>query len=139
MLKRLTTLALAALLLHAFDALPLAAAARPLQKPPPVERVKANVAKRAGEKQRVTVEMQDGSKLKGHIGEAGEDSFTLTDAKSGQATTLNYRDVSKVKGQGMATWKKFAIGGTVAAVGAAAVIAYAITHTDVLGDGPIFQ
>jgi hypothetical protein len=137
MLMRLTPFVVAALFLYI--SAPAAAAVRAGQKAPALEKVKANVAKRAGKKKRVTVELQDGSKLKGYVSQAGEDSFTLTDAKTGQATTLNYRDVSKVRGQGMAAWKKYTIVGLAASVGAAAVIAYAITHSDVLGDGPIFR
>ena len=138
MLKKLTSFVVAALLCHA-AATPVAAAAPAPEGAQSVEKVKAGVAKRAGKKKRVTVEMQDGSKMKGYVSQAGDDSFTLTDAKTGQATTLNYRDVSKVKGQGMASWKKFTIIGVSASVGAAAIIAISIANSDILGDGPIFR
>jgi hypothetical protein len=48
----------------------------------------------------VTVKLQDGSKLKGNISEAKEDSFTLSDSKTGQTRTLAYADVVEVKKQG---------------------------------------
>ncbi|MDQ5846081.1 MAG: hypothetical protein M3539_12400 [Acidobacteriota bacterium] len=49
---------------------------------------------------RVTVKLNDGAKLKGYISAAGEDSFTLTDSKTGQTRTLAYSDVAQVKKPG---------------------------------------
>src|SRR5258708_306779 len=101
MLKKIISLSLAALLFHAFNAMPANAVAQTSQKESCVEKVKADVAKRGvGEKARVTVKLQDGSKLKGYISQAGADSFALTDSKTGQTTTLAYRDVIQVKKQG---------------------------------------
>ncbi len=66
-----------------------------------VEKVKADVAKRGvGREVRVTVKLNDGAKLKGYISAAGEDSFTLTDSKTGQTRTLAYSDVAQVKKPG---------------------------------------
>ena len=100
-MKRLITFSLAALLLHAANAMPIVVVAQASQGDSVVERVKADVAKRGvGKKARVTVKLQDGSKLKGYISQAGEDSFTLTDSKTGQTRTLAYGDVTQVKKQG---------------------------------------
>ena len=101
MLKRLVSLGIAALLLHAADVMPPPSLARTTQGEQKAARVKADVAKRGtGEKARVVVKLQDGSKLKGYVSQAGDDSFTLTDTKSGQTRTLSYSDVAQVKKPG---------------------------------------
>ncbi|HEX5707654.1 MAG TPA: hypothetical protein VFX96_10185 [Pyrinomonadaceae bacterium] len=131
MLKRLLSCGLVALLLHAADSMPILAFARADQRPPPVEKVKADVAKRGtGKKARVKVKLQDGSKLKGYISQAEEDSFTLTDSKTGQTRTLTYREVTEVKKQGgLSLTAKIGIGLGIAAGGLA--LLYAIgCHDD---------
>jgi hypothetical protein len=92
---------LVALLLHAGGAVPGSAVAQTGQGESRVEKVKAAVARRGtGNKARVTVKLQDGSKVKGYISQAGEDSFSLTDSKTGQTRTLAYSDVLQVKKPG---------------------------------------
>ena len=82
--------------------------------------IKADVAKRGtGKNKRVEVKMLDGTKRKGYISQAGEDSFTLTDSNTNQAVSIAYADVAQVKkpgpkGDKIALW---IIGGA-AAVGA---------------------
>jgi len=49
---------------------------------------------------RVEVKMQDGTKFKGSISAAGEDTFTITDAKTGAPRTVAYADVARVKKPG---------------------------------------
>jgi hypothetical protein len=99
MRKKLLSLSLVILLLPAVNAVTILAQKGQVESP--LEKIKANVAKRGvGKKARVTVKLQDGSKLKGYISQAGEESFTLTDSKSGQSKTLAYVDVLQVKGQG---------------------------------------
>lgn len=125
MLKRLLPFSLTVLLLHAADAMPLLAVARASQGGSPVEKVKAAVAKRAGKKSRVTVKLQDGSKHKGYISQAGEDSFTLRDPEAVHTRTLAYAEVAQVKGQGgLSLGAKIGIGLGIA-LGALAVL-YAI-------------
>ena len=51
-------------------------------------------------KTRVEVRMQDGTRLRGSISAAGEDTFTITDSKSGQPRTVAYADVARVKKSG---------------------------------------
>lgn len=90
-----------ALLLYVAGATPLSIVAQTTQDISRVEKIKGDVAKRGmGKKARVKVKLQNGSKLKGYITQADEDSFTLTDSKTKQATTLAYRDVTQVKKQG---------------------------------------
>ncbi len=71
------------------------------------------------EKKRVTVTRRDGTKLKARISEVKEDSFIMTDEKTGAASEVRYDDVAQVKtkGNSLATSTKFLIGaGIVAAV-----------------------
>jgi hypothetical protein len=101
MLKKLLSFSLTALLLQATGAMQISIAAQTNQDISRVEKIKGDVAKRGtGKKARVKVKLQNGSKLKGYITQAGDDSFTLTDSKTKQDTTLAYRDVTQVKKQG---------------------------------------
>ncbi len=112
MLKRTLSFSLVALLLHAANSMPILAFAQTGQRQSPVEKVKAAVAKRGtGKKARVTVKLQDGSKLKGYISQAADDSFTLTDSKTGQTRMLTYGEVTEVKKPGgLSLGAKIAIG-----------------------------
>ena len=68
---------------------------------PSAEKARAAVQKLGVDaKRRVEVRMQDGTKLKGSISAAGEDAFTVTDAKTGAPRTLAYADVARVKESG---------------------------------------
>jgi hypothetical protein len=100
MLKILLSSGLVVLLLQGVNAMPILASAQAGQEKVAVEKVKAEVARRMDKKTRVRVKLQDGSKLKGNISQAGEYSFTLTDPKTGQSRTLAYREVTQVKGAG---------------------------------------
>jgi len=86
-------------------------------------KIKAVVAERGiGANKRVEVKMLDGTKRKGYISQAGEDSFTLIDSKTRQAASITYGDVARVenlasKGDKIALW---IIGG--AGVAAAVVL-----------------
>ena len=46
---------------------------------------------------RVEVKLRDKTKLKGYISAVGQDSFTLTDPRSGASQTVAYTDVSEIK------------------------------------------
>ena len=101
MFKKCFTLGLLVALLHVTNITPGLALGQTREGDRRVEKIKASVAKRGtGEKARVTVELHSGSKLKGHISQAGEDSFTLIEDKSGQTKVLAYSDVDQVKGRG---------------------------------------
>ena len=83
-----------------------------------IDKVKADAAKRTGEK--VVVTLKSGSKMKGIVSNVLTDSFDLLDAKTRQPTTIPFRDVEKVKKEGWSTGAKVALG---AAIGAGVVIA----------------
>ncbi len=62
------------------------------------------------------------------VSAAGEDSFTVADAKTGVATVLPYRQVKKVGGNNLSTGAKVAIGAGIAA--AVIVILWAAADKD---------
>ena len=86
------------------------------------EKIKTNVLKLGtGESTRVKVKLRDQGKLEGYISEAGADTFTVTDRKTGVATTVAYPQVKSVQGNNLSTGAKIAIG-----VGIAAAIIFII-------------
>jgi hypothetical protein len=65
-------------------------------------KAKAEVQKRGlGEQSRVRVSLRDGTEVKGYISKVEENSFEVTDRKSGKVVPISYVDVSKVKGPGL--------------------------------------
>ena len=100
----------------------------------PAEKARAAVQKLGvGPKRRVEVKLQDGTKLKGSISATGEDTFTVTDSKTGAPRTVAYADVAQVKGPGSGlsarTWL------IIGAAAAAAVIVGVTVVEPVLCDG----
>ena len=87
----------------------------------------------ANPKRRVEVRLQDGVKLKGSVSAAGDDTFTLTDSKTGAPRTVAYADVARVKesGGGLSTRTWVIIG---AAAVATAIIGVTVIQP-VLCDG----
>lgn len=76
-----------------------------------VEKVKQGIAKLGtGEAARIEVKLRDKTKVKGYVKEAGADSFTVVDAKSGLATEVAYSNAKQVKGNNLSTGAKIAIG-----------------------------
>jgi hypothetical protein len=86
-----------------------------------------------GPKSRVEVRLRDGAKLSGSISAAGEDTFTITDSKTGAPRTVSYADVARVKkpGGGLSARTWVIIG----AAAAAAVIVGVTVIKPVLCDG----
>ena len=86
------------------------------------EKVKANVLKLGtGESTRVKVKLRDQRKLEGYISDAGAETFTITNRKTGEATTVAYPEVKSVQGNNLSTGAKIAIG-----VGIAAAVIFII-------------
>ena len=71
---------------------------------------------------RVEVKLRDKTKLKGYITAVDQDSFTLTDAKSGTSQTVAYADVSEIKkaSNGWSTKTWLILGG----VGVGAIVTF---------------
>jgi len=81
------------------------------------EKVKASVLKLGtGETAQVKVQLRDKTKLEGYISAADEDGFTVTNSKTGVATSVVYPQVKSVKGNNLSTSAKIAIGIGIAAV-----------------------
>lgn len=99
------------------------------------EKARAAVQKLGVDPQRrVEVKLLDGTKLKGSISAAGDDTFNITDAKSGAPRTVAYADVAQVKksgGGGLSTRGWIII----AAAAATAVIVGVTVVEPVLCDG----
>lgn len=90
------------------------------------QEVKTKVSKLGvGEKARVEVRLRDETKLKGYVSRAGDESFAVTDEKTGAKREVAYAEAAQVKklGGGMSGSTKALIWGGVAAT--AAVVLYA--------------
>jgi hypothetical protein len=95
-----------------------AARAQTGKEPTHVGQARSAVSKvGVGEKARVEVRLRDNTKLKGYVSEAGADSFTVRDSKTGAARSVAYADVTEVKrrGGGLSTTTKALIWGGIAA------------------------
>jgi hypothetical protein len=75
-------------------------------------KAKADVAAAGvGREARISVKLRQGKKLKGYISQAGEDSFVITDSKTGSTTSIAYADVAEVQRKnGLSTGKAILIG-----------------------------
>ncbi len=92
-------------------------------------RAKAEVVDRLNKKEtRVKVKLRSGSEVKGRITQTGDNSFTLTDEKTGSRSDIAYTDVLNVEGRGMSKKKKAFIAVGVGVAVFAALVAYAVTH-----------
>lgn len=88
-----------------------------------VEEIRSKVSKLGvGEKARVEVRRLDGTKLKGFVSRAGDQSFAVTDEKTSATIEVAYADVAQLKKRGglSGTTKALIWGG--AAAGAAVVL-----------------
>jgi sRNA-binding regulator protein Hfq len=92
-------------------------------------KAKAEVVDRLNKKEtRVKVKLRNGSEMKGRITQSSENSFTLTDEKTGNKSDIAYADVVNVEGRGMSKKKKMFIAVGAGAAIFAAMFAYAFTH-----------
>jgi sRNA-binding regulator protein Hfq len=97
-----------------------------------IAKVKSSVLKRqTKDKKRVKVIMLNGSELKGYISQAGEDSFELTDSKTKQSNSIFYKDVAKVRGNGLSKTAIISL----AAVGAAAAVVLIVVLAPICNEG----
>jgi hypothetical protein len=69
-----------------------------------------------GSDARVEVKLLDGTRLKGYVSAKEQDSFTLTDRKTGAASVVRYAEVSEVKksGGGLSSTSWIIIGSAIA-------------------------
>jgi hypothetical protein len=117
MLRRLTAIALAALLLQTFAAgASVRAETREEKDARRAERVKRAVGKLGtGGTTQVIVRMKDKTSLEGFVNEIGPDTFVVVGRKANVSTTVRYVDVERIRGGNMTTGAKVAIGFGVAA------------------------
>jgi hypothetical protein len=80
-----------------------------------------------GEKAHIEVRLKDKNILRGYVREAGESSFVVVDSKTGTASTVQYQDVEKIKGKGLSTGAKVALGVGIA-VGALVILVLVGLH-----------
>jgi small nuclear ribonucleoprotein (snRNP)-like protein len=123
MIRKFVSFAVVALVFQMLCVLPVAAATgRPQDGA--TAKVKAQVAKHEQKRDKVSVKLKDGSKLKGRITQRDEDAFTVTDAKSGATRSLTYTEVAQVKSSGgLSTLAKV---GIAIGIGAAVTVAYVV-------------
>jgi hypothetical protein len=92
-------------------------------------KAKAEVTDRLNKKEtRVKVRLRNGSEVKGRITQSGDNSFTLSDEKTGARSDIVYGDVLNIEGRGMSKKKKTFIAIGAGAAIFAAMFAYAFTH-----------
>lgn len=96
------------------------------------EKVKIKIAKLGlGAKAKATIRLNDGSKVKGYIAQAGENDFVIRDRKTDAPTTIRYADVVKVEeNRGHSTARNIAIGVGIGAGALLLGILISIAHLD---------
>lgn len=74
-------------------------------------KVKQGIAKLGtGQDAQISVKLRDKTKLAGYVSRVGEQSFFVTDMKTGAETEVAYPNVTKATGANMSTGAKIAIG-----------------------------
>lgn len=119
MIKKYLSIALTCLLLVTANSVLISAQTQTDKTASLIAKVKTSVSKHGtGENKRVKVMMLNGTELKGYISQTSEDSFELTDSKTKQSSSIFYRDVRKVRGNGLSKTAIISLGvvGAVAAV-----------------------
>jgi type II secretory pathway pseudopilin PulG len=130
MTRKILSLALVALLINLAGAPHAYAGAKEEKQARLVAKVKANIHRLGtGEASRVKVVLRDKTKVEGYVSAAGDETFTVTDPKTGAATAVAYPQVRGVQGNNLSTGAKIAIG-----VGAAAAIVLLILWKVVVDD-----
>lgn len=136
-MKKILSLVLSLLLLHAFSLAPLAADS-PLarsRKALLASQVRAGIAHLGtGKHAVVRVVLYDKTKYYGYITEIGENAFVVADAKTGATAPIEYLEVKGIKGNNFSTGAKIGIGIAIAA--AIAVIIAVVAGDDDDEDEP---
>ena len=90
-----------------------------------IERIKISVYRLENTgKTKIVVRLISGAKLKGYLTKLNDDSFDVTNYRSGQTTAVLYRDVAEVKARGaLSKGAKAALG----IAGVAAVVVLVLT------------
>jgi sRNA-binding regulator protein Hfq len=132
MIKKYLSIALICWLLVTANSMLISAQSQADKTASSIAKVKTAVLKRkTGENKRVKVIMLNGTDLKGYISQAGQDSFELTDSKTKQSSSIFYRDVKKVRGNGLSKTAIISLGG----IGAAAAVVLYIVLAPICNEG----
>lgn len=116
MAKRLLALSLTFLICNAAMGAPLGTNTSPERDAKLLAKVKSGILKiGVGKRSLVALKLRDKSTLAGYVSEINDDSFAVTDVKTGTATSLVYENVTQVKGHNLSTGAKIAIGAGIAA------------------------
>jgi hypothetical protein len=101
-----------------------------------IAKIKTAISKRvADDKDRVKLQLRDGSEVKGRLEVAGDAGFTITNDKSTQPMTFNYADVQKVNGRGLGKGAKIGIIAAIVAGVAAIIVIKAVRDFDPFKNG----
>lgn len=129
MLKRICSIALAAVLLQTF-AVPTFAKSNEEKEAKRIEKVRKQLAKLGtGSDARIKLELRDKTRLAGFVSEAGANTFAVTD-RAGKTTTVEYAQVSKAKGNNLSTGAKIAIGVGIGAAVTLIIFLIWLDHAD---------
>ncbi|MDX2034531.1 MAG: hypothetical protein SF339_27905 [Blastocatellia bacterium] len=91
-----------------------------------VAKVKADIAKIGiGRDARIAVKLRDKTKLSGYVSQVGDESFVITDLKTGASTEVPYPNVTQARGKNLSTGAIIAISVGVA-VGVTILVLYLI-------------
>ena len=132
MIKKYLSIALICWILVTANSMLISAQSQADKTASSIAKVKAAVLKRKTRKnKRVKVIMLNGTDLKGYISQAGQDSFELTDSKTKQSSSIFYRDVKKVRGNGLSKTAIISLGG----IGAAAAVVLYIVLAPICNEG----
>jgi hypothetical protein len=131
MYRRILAVALVALLVNLVAVRVTHAATEAEKQARFAGKVKAAVLKLGtGEAARVRVRLRDKTKLEGYVSSAGEDSFAVTNFKSGETTTVPYPQVKGVQGNNLSTGAKIAIGAGIGAGIVLLILFLYLAHVD---------
>jgi hypothetical protein len=115
MLKTIIPILIAILLFQSFSI------GQSLQDNVETTKIKADLTGRGtGERVKLKIELRDKSEVRGYLAELKADDFVIADSKSGDRTTIAYRDVAKVRKQGLSIGVKLGIAG--AMLGAVVIV-----------------
>ena len=130
MLKKFLSFALIVLMLNVVGVSSAYAGSKEGKEARFTERVKESVSKLGtGTQARVEVKLRDKTKLKGYVSHISENSFTMVDEKTGNASEVPYSSAKQVKGNNLSTGVKIVIG-----VGIVLAVIAILVATGVLRD-----
>ncbi len=116
MFRKIIAIQVTAILMAATVCFPALTRAQTAPEFQETSKIRAAVQKLGiGRDARVEVKLRDKTKLKGYISAAEQDSFTLTDSKTGSTQAVSYAEVDQVKKHhgGLSTRSWIIIGATV--------------------------